>query len=277
MSDIDTQIKEGKILRDEISSEAPSFAFKNPSNALVHTAILRAKVYIPSIRKNKKVEFGKTKYAYPELPEILSIVSPILAQHEILYTTETMVFTRPHIHENVVYFGKLITKLIHVPSGEEIRSEDPLVVRIKSVSFDSFAKQEKVSENNIMQGYGSAKTFAQRYGLLTLLGLAPEMDDDAYDSAPDVTVDVTPSSSNVAPPPAPKITKVTAPPAFKLANPIQNTPSSDHPVFTLWEMKKEEAFRVDSERAGRIQKSMDSGGFLINPQYKKMEEWIKGL
>jgi hypothetical protein len=272
MSDIDTKIKEAK----EASISDPYVYRQNSVNVYVHGALLQAKALIPSIKKNKKVEFGKTKYSYPDLPEILSIVSPVLAKHEILYTTQTVVFDQPYIHDNVVYFGKLITKLIHVPTGEFMSSEDPLTVRIKSVSLDYSSSKEKVSENNIMQGYGSAKTFAQRYGLLTILGLAPEMDDDAYGSAPDVNFSTTieaepaPKVTKVTPPPAPKVTKVTPPPALKLA-------SSNHPVFTLWEMKKEEAVRVDPERAKRIQTSIDSGGFLSNPQYAKMEEWIKGL
>lgn len=279
MSDIDTKIKEAK----EASISDPYVYRQNSVNVYVHGALLQAKALIPSIKKNKKVEFGKTKYSYPDLPEILSIVSPVLAKHEILYTTQTVVFDQPYIHDNVVYFGKLITKLIHVPTGELMSSEDPLAVRIKSVSLDYSSNKEKVSENNIMQGYGSAKTFAQRYGLLTILGLAPEMDDDAYGSAPDVNFSTTieaeaaPKVTKVTPPPAPKVTKVTPAPALKLANPIQNTSSSNHPVFTLWEMKKEEAVRVDPERAKRIQTSIDSGGFLSNPQYAKMEEWIKGL
>lgn len=268
MSDIDTKIKEAK----EANFPDPCVYRQNSVNVYVHGALLQAKALIPSIKKNKKVEFGKTKYSYPDLPEILSIVSPVLAKHEILYTTQTVVFDQPYIHDNVVYFGKLITKLIHVPTGEFMSSEDPLAVRIKSVSIDYSSNKEKVSENNIMQGFGSAKTFAQRYGLLTILGLAPEMDDDAYGSAPDVNF-----STTIEAEVAPKVTKATPPPAPKLANAIQNTSSSNHPVFTLWEMKKEEAVRVDPERAKRIQTSIDSGGFLSNPQYAKMEEWIKGL
>lgn len=274
MSDIDTKIKEAKEANflEEANFSEPYVYKQNSVNVYVHSALLQAKALIPSIKKNKKVEFGKTKYSYPDLPEILSIVSPVLAKHEILYTTQTVVFDQPYIHDNVVYFGKLITKLIHVPTGELMSSEDPLAVRIKSVSLDYSSNKEKVSENNIMQGFGSAKTFAQRYGLLTILGLAPEMDDDAYGSAPDVNF-----STTIEEKPVSKVTKVTPPPALKLANPIQNTSSSNHPVFTLWEMKKEEAVRVDPERAKRIQTSIDSGGFLSNPQYAKMEEWIKGL
>lgn len=285
MSDIDTKIKEAKEANflEEANFSEPYVYKQNSVNVYVHSALLQAKALIPSIKKNKKVEFGKTKYSYPDLPEILSIVSPVLAKHEILYTTQTVVFDQPYIHDSVVYFGKLITKLIHVPTGEFMSSEDPLTVRIKSVSIDYSSNKEKVSENNIMQGYGSAKTFAQRYGLLTILGLAPEMDDDAYGSAPDVNFSTTieaeaaPKITKVTSPPAPKVTKVTPPPALKLANPIQDKSPSDHPVFTLWEMKKEEAIRVDPGRAKEIQLSIDSGGFLMNPRYAKMEEWIKGL
>ena len=57
------------------------------------------------------------------------------------------------------------TMLIHGPSGEVLKCRVPLIV-----------------QKNDMQGYGSAVTYARRYGLMSMSGIAPE-DDDGNDAA----------------------------------------------------------------------------------------------
>lgn len=52
------------------------------------------------------------------------------------------------------------TLLIHGESGEQLSCKIPLIV-----------------QKNDMQGYGSAVTYARRYGLMTMAGIAPEDDD----------------------------------------------------------------------------------------------------
>lgn len=52
------------------------------------------------------------------------------------------------------------TVLIHGESGESLTCRVPLIVA-----------------KNDMQGYGSAVTYARRYGLMTMAGIAPEDDD----------------------------------------------------------------------------------------------------
>lgn len=52
------------------------------------------------------------------------------------------------------------TILIHGESGESLASRVPLIV-----------------QKNDMQGYGSAVTYARRYGLMAMAGIAPEDDD----------------------------------------------------------------------------------------------------
>ena len=52
------------------------------------------------------------------------------------------------------------TLLIHGESGETLKCRVPLIVA-----------------KNDMQGYGSAVTYARRYGLMTMAGVAPEDDD----------------------------------------------------------------------------------------------------
>jgi hypothetical protein len=52
------------------------------------------------------------------------------------------------------------TVLIHGESGESLKCRVPLIV-----------------SKNDMQGYGSAVTYARRYGLMAMAGIAPEDDD----------------------------------------------------------------------------------------------------
>lgn len=52
------------------------------------------------------------------------------------------------------------TVFIHGESGEQLSCRVPLIV-----------------QKNDMQGYGSAVTYARRYGLMTMAGIAPEDDD----------------------------------------------------------------------------------------------------
>lgn len=52
------------------------------------------------------------------------------------------------------------TILIHGESGETLKCRVPLIV-----------------QKNDMQGYGSAVTYARRYGLMSMAGIAPEDDD----------------------------------------------------------------------------------------------------
>ena len=52
------------------------------------------------------------------------------------------------------------TILIHGESGQELKCRVPLIV-----------------SKNDMQGYGSAVTYARRYGLMSMAGIAPEDDD----------------------------------------------------------------------------------------------------
>ncbi len=58
-------------------------------------------------------------------------------------------------------YGRFVkTVFIHGESGETLECEVPLIIG-----------------KNDMQGYGSAVTYARRYGLMTMAGIAPEDDD----------------------------------------------------------------------------------------------------
>jgi hypothetical protein len=64
--------------------------------------------------------------------------------------------------------SQLVTQLIHAATGEKIESRTELTQLIGDAGKGSKA-----------QAYGSAVTYARRYEILTILGLAPSDDDGA--------------------------------------------------------------------------------------------------
>lgn len=98
------------------------------------------------IKKDSTNPHFKSKYA--SLPTILDEIQPILTKHELAYT---------QIPED----NKIITLLMHTPSGEWIESEYQLN-----------------STQQTPQAIGSAITYARRYSLTSTLGLNIDDDDD---------------------------------------------------------------------------------------------------
>ena len=109
---------------------------------------------------------GKANYGfYTTLAGGLNAVQP--ATHLGLCHTQT--FDAMVLPESGKVVTILVTTLKHV-SGEEIVSKLPLPDLVPN-------------RGNIMQALGSATTYARRYGLLAIYGLAGD-DDDAEGSAP---------------------------------------------------------------------------------------------
>ena len=108
---------------------------------------------------------GKANYGfYTTLAGGLNAVQP--ATHLGLCHTQT--FDAMVLPESGKVVTILVTTLKHV-SGEELVSKLPF--------------PELQNRGNIMQALGSATTYARRYGLLAIYGLAGD-DDDAESSAP---------------------------------------------------------------------------------------------
>lgn len=107
---------------------------------------------------SKKVNAGNFGYKYAPLDEVLNLVRPILSKHGL------SVVQAPVTSEGLVGVS---TVLIH-ESGEFIELEPVML------------KMDKVSA----QGAGSAITYARRYSLSAVLGIASEDDDDANSIEP---------------------------------------------------------------------------------------------
>lgn len=96
--------------------------------------------------KSKTVHAGVKKYSFAPLPEILDAIRPVLAKHKLAVV-------------QMVSRGALDTRLIH-ESGQMLGSVYPL---------------PEIADSQAM---GSAITYARRYSLCALLGIAAEDDED---------------------------------------------------------------------------------------------------
>lgn len=103
----------------------------------------------PVIHKDTKGH----NYTYADLPQIFSIINPLLKKHNLCFT-------------QLLEDGGIRTILFHIPSGEQLESYTaiPLV---------------KLGNMNDYQAYGSGITYFRRYALSSMLGLITDKDIDA--------------------------------------------------------------------------------------------------
>ena len=121
-------------------------------------ALAAAQLVMGKALKSAQNPHFKSKYA--DLASVVDACMPALNQHGIAVI-------QPTVDDETGRYVKTI--LIHGESGETLDCRVPLIVG-----------------KNDMQGYGSAVTYARRYGLMSMAGIAPEDDDGngAAKSAP---------------------------------------------------------------------------------------------
>jgi len=117
-------------------------------------ALAAAQAAFPAVGKDKtaaiKSEKGNFSYSYADLASILAAVRKPLADNQ-LAITQPIIWSEGH--------AWLATRLLHV-SGQSLESLYPL------------------KQYDRPQEMGSALTYARRYSLTALLGIAAEEDDD---------------------------------------------------------------------------------------------------
>ena len=132
----------------------------NQARKAFDNAIAAAKLEIPTINKNKRVDFksakGHTQYSYEDLAEIAEALSKPLGNHGLSYRFRTASSAPDHI---------AVTCIISHRDGY---SEETTL----SGSPDASGNK------NSIQAIGSAITYLQRYTLKAALGLAASNDDD---------------------------------------------------------------------------------------------------
>lgn len=117
-------------------------------------ALAKAQGEFPRILKDKEANAGKYTYAYADLADVIDGIKVALSKYSIAYTQPT------RIRDGALV---LVTKLMH-PSGQELEAEWPLPAR------------------GTAQEMGAALTYARRYSLCSILGVAAEIDNDGDDT-----------------------------------------------------------------------------------------------
>jgi len=116
-------------------------------------ALIAAQKEIQHPSKNKVNPHFKNKYA--DLLAVIEAAAPVLNKHGILLSQTTRVY-----NNNAPYDVLLYTTLMH-ESGQYIESEYPVI-----------------PEKQNPQGWGIALTYAKRYALSSILGMAADEDTD---------------------------------------------------------------------------------------------------
>jgi hypothetical protein len=129
----------------------------------IYKALLAFQCECPVIRKTADNPFFKSKYA--NLPDILTIINPILQKHGLLVLQPIQNTT-------------LITQLVHVESGQVIES-------VYDVTCKDFSNPQAV---------GSAVSYARRYAISSILFLNIDDDDDGNAATGNKTPQPTPKA-----------------------------------------------------------------------------------
>jgi hypothetical protein len=132
----------------------------NQARKAFDEAMAAAKAEIPTIAKNREVDFtsskGRTNYRHEDLAEIARTVDPILSRHGLSYRFRVT----SNVNEPVS-----VTCILSHRAGH---SEETTL---------SAGRDDSGNKNSI-QAVGSAITYLQRYTLKAALGLAAASDDD---------------------------------------------------------------------------------------------------
>lgn len=120
----------------------------------LYVALAAAQAEMGRALKDSNNPHFKSKYA--DLSSVCDACMPALSRHGIAVL-------QPTYDDDTGRYVK--TVLVHGESGESTECRVPLIV-----------------QKNDMQGYGSAVTYARRYGLMSMTGIAPE-DDDGHAAA----------------------------------------------------------------------------------------------
>lgn len=133
---------------------------RNQARKAFDEAMAAAKSEIPTITKNREVDFtsqkGRTHYRHEDLAEIAKTVDPILAKHGLSYRFRATSEANAPVTVTCVVSHRL-------GHSEEITLS---------------AGRDESGNKNSIQAVGSAITYLQRYTLKAALGLAASNDDD---------------------------------------------------------------------------------------------------
>ena len=237
----------------------------------IYTQLLLAQAAIPTIEKDTKVQAGPKNYKYASLPNVLSLVLPALREHGIVFSSTIAMGVSVSLNDEVIQMGTLECSLYYGETRESIKCSMPLFIRDGREFYpDGKAKKGE----NPMQMLGSAITYATRYSILSLVGLSPDVDNDAASTS--VPIDVTPKSSNV-------VTQ-----AFKPVElPPEQIQAIKNDLVVLWDKREALAMQKFPARAKSVDeifensfmKTNDDGELvdLETSELIRIQTWLKGL
>jgi hypothetical protein len=144
-----------------------------PDFAQVASALARAQgEFLPLVRSKsvtiKPRDGAAYTFWYAPLEDCIASVRPALSSYELALVQSVV-----QIPEGAV----MRTWLLH-SSGQFLAADTPLIV-----------------EAGGPKGYGAAETYARRYGVSTLLGLAADDDNDAAETSSDAVVRIKPGEA----------------------------------------------------------------------------------
>lgn len=145
----------------------------------IASALARAAAEFAAIQKNRTVEVktrtgGSYTFTYATLDGIVNAVRPALSKHELVLVQSVVTEEITHSEADGVRIEReelLETRLIH-SSGEWFSNTTPVLV---------------ADGENSAQAYGSAITYARRYGITQLLCIVADEDDDGNAAAGNVS------------------------------------------------------------------------------------------
>jgi len=135
----------------------PAWAAQSDTLEHLAAALVEAQTQMTDVAKGRTANAGTYGYAYADLSDVLATVRPVLAAHglTIMQTAEVTE------HDAVVY-----TTLMH-RSGQYLT-----------------AQPVRLPAGKTAQNTGSALTYARRYSVMALLGIAAGDDDDGASASP---------------------------------------------------------------------------------------------
>jgi hypothetical protein len=121
-------------------------------------ALAKVQAELPKVAKSETADTGTYTYSYADLADVSAKILPLLGKHGLAFTA------RPTLNDDGRFV--LAYSLIH-SSGEREDGQYPLPLPEKATA----------------QQVGSAVTYARRYSLCAVTGVAPDEDDDGAAAA----------------------------------------------------------------------------------------------
>ena len=194
---------------------------------LIYKSLLKAQTECPTIEKDLINPHLKTKYA--GLASVLNTVLPVLQRNNILYTS-------------VNELDHVLVRLIHIEDGSSLDSR----VYFVNIPAD-------------MQKLGSAITYGRRYGILGLMGICADLDDDGHSASVS-----TPVSYNAVSPSHPSSSVI-----------FSNNVSYKTAIKEAWDKHSKDLMESNSKVALRVKEVLENNfKDLSDDQIEKMNHWI---